>query len=411
MAMSLLFLNRSAGQRLLTLVLLGGVLLFLPRIPQAAEWSIRSSIDQFLGYDTNVRMRQIPQGSFLYKIIPVVSFKRETDVSEITADVLYGTQRYSDISGFDQDIQNYSLGGLYKTERFDWGFTANYSITPTRNSITQNAGNFNTASENISRTISPSLTYKANETNTLTLTPSYNDLSFTNAAASKFRNSNTININLAWQHLWSERYNSSVSMFYSIFESLRGNTGTQRNVTYDSYGVNISNEYTWTEKWKLSGTFGGRITDSNTSTAGSSASLGFLADVTVDYTGDRFSSAINFQRSLAPSFQGFLQQQTSAGWDIKYKISETLSASFNANILESTIINSATGQKDRQYISFQPVIAWKLSPDWTLSGSYRYRTQDRAQDSLDNATQSKSADSNLIMLTLNYNWQGLKLSR
>ncbi len=407
--MSLLYRSYLNRRPLAKHLLLGIALFNAPGIAVCAEWSLKSSIDQFLGYDTNVRMQEKAQGSFLYKIIPVLTLVHRTDVSEIKADAMYGTQIYTDIVGLDQDIQNYGLSGTYKTERIDWSLALNHSSTPSRNNATQSSGNFGATSINTTQSISPTLTFRLDEIDSLILAHTYSQTSFSNSSADNFRNYNTNNISLAWERTWSERYSSSVSTFYSIFESQTPITLAQPSSNFDSYGINFSNNYLWTEKWKLAGTIGVRQTESKTGST-TSSSVGFLADIGADYTGDNFNSGINFNRSLSPSNQGRLQEQTGISWNINYKITERLSSNFNIYYLESTQVNQIN-QSTRKNIIIEPGISWQMAPEWTLSGSYRYRTQDSNQDDFGNITGNRSAESNLLMLTLKYNWQGLSISR
>lgn len=386
---------------------LGIILLLLPGFVLCAEWSLKSSIDQFLGYDTNVRMQEQAQGSFFYKIIPVLTLSHKTDFSEIKADALYGTQIYTDVTGFDQDIQNYTLSGTYKTQQIDWGLVLNHSATPQRNNALQNSGAFASNSVNITQSVSPSLTYHVNEINSLILTPSYSTTSFSNADINTFRNYENLTINLAWQHAWTERYSTSLSPFYSKFKS--NGTSALSSINYSSYGINFSNSYNLSEQWQLSGTVGIRQTDTSGSSTNSS-SQGFLADLSANYTGDNISSGVSFRRSLAPSSFGRLQEQTDLSWTINYKIAERLSTNFNIYYLESTQVNLNT-QGTRKNIVIQPGINWNISPEWTLSGSYRYRSQDRNQDDSGNIVGNNFAESHLIMFTINYKWQGLSISR
>lgn len=376
-----------------------------PSPSQSAEWSLSGSVNQSLGYDTNVRMREEKQGSFEYKIIPELNFLHKTDVTEIKANASYGTQIYTDIENLNQDIQRYGLNGLYKTENIDWGLSGGYSVTPTRNTALQDTGDFESSSNNNSWSVSPFMTYRINETDSLNLTPSYTESSFT-GSPSNFRNNNTINANLAWQHLWTEQYSSALSLFYSTYDSQGSSSQGGTQINFDSIGANFSNTYALSENWKLSGTIGLRHTESEANSVKSS-SFGFLADTSVEYTGENFSSGINFSRSLKPSNQGQLQEQSRVGFDFSYKLAERLSASFNTSYQESTRINE-TDQGTRKNITVQPSINWQMTPDWTLTGSYRYRTQDRTQN---NAASNITVDSNLFMLTINYNWQGLSISR
>lgn len=403
-------------------------LLLLPGLSKAAEWSLQGSLDQSLSYDDNVFMRPdnfVPpqddkdqsRDSFQYRIIPVLTFMHKTDVSDIHADVLYGGQIFTDIPELDQKIQNYGLGSVYKTESFDWGVDANLSITPSRNTALQNSGIFNTNSDRTNWSVSPFVSYKIDEINTLTLTSSYSETTFSNINTdttdtdefnNNFNNNDSTEIDLAWKRDWSERYNSALSLFYSNFNSQllrQNNSGALNPISFDSVGINFSNTYSWSENWNLLGTVGGRYTES-TSNGSNSSSFGFLADVAVSYTGENFISGINFSRSLIPSNQGQLQEQTSVGLNFNYDILETLSAGLTTSYVHSTLINESNSQT-RENIIVQPSASWQLLPEWTLSGGYRYRIQDLKETNVING--SGFADSNLFYLSINYNWQGIKL--
>jgi hypothetical protein len=406
-----LFLNLLLRTKTLLQLLLTVVCLLIPGFSQGAEWSLKGSVDQSLSYDDNVRMQANPQGSFRYRIVPVLTFLHKTDVSEIKANATYGTQVYTDIPQFDQDIQNYGLSGLYKTERFEWGVASNFSVTPSRNTAVQDSGDFSNNSDRTHWSVSPSVSYRIDEVNNLILSPSYSESTFSSgtdsANNSNFRNNTTYNISLAWQRVWTERYLSALNLFYSNFDS-PGNTnaGLASSSTFDSVGINLSNDYLWSENLKLQGTVGVRHTESNANGV-SSSSFGFLANVGANYTGENFSSGINFSRSLTPSNQGQLQEQTGVGLNFRYKIAERLSTSFNIHYQESTNVN-AINTATRTNLVLEPAIHWQLAPEWSLGGSYRYRTQDRGDvNNLGDIT----ADSNLFMLSIDYNWQGLTLSR
>lgn len=399
----------------------------LPSLAQASEWSLRGSVDQSLSYDDNVFMISDGQtsdqslDSFQYRIIPVLTFQHKTDISEIHADALYGTQIYTDIEGLDQDIQNYGVGGLYKTERFDWNLSANLAITPSRNSAVQNSGVFNTNAESTTWSVSPSVSYKIDAINSLILSPSYSETTFSESGSTttnqgvfnnNFNNNTIANVDLAWQRRWTERYTSSVSVFYSKFESQQAQSTNVNSVNpsnFDSVGMNFSNDYDWSNNWKLRGVIGGRYTESTTGSQ-TDSSFGFLADAGITYTGEQFSSGLNFNRSLTPSNLGQLQEQTNLSLNFNYQILERLSTGFTANYQESSFVNS-TDPLDRKNLVFQPSISWQISPEWSLGGSYRYRVQEGLIDSNNNTTVNGEAESNLFSLTINYNWQGLRLAR
>lgn len=393
-----------------TIVVLPALLAVYCSTVEAAEWKIDSTINQSLSYDDNFQMTEEPVGSLIYQLTPTLNFDRNTDFWDIETDVSYGLQTYSDKTAIDQNPQRYGLITEYRAERSTLGLAANYSITPTRNTATAYSGNFtsNATSENWS--VSPNYSFKLSELDSLISSASYSQSTY---STDEFNDNENQSINLGWQRQWSERGHYSISVFYSSFKST-GQTGV--NSDSDSYGINLSANYSLSELWQLSGTVGGRMTDSTTETqvftgqivTDQNTSEGFLADLSAIYTGEKLSSSFSFSRSLIPSAQGQLTEQTSINLRLSYQLSEQLSANLGGSYQQTdsvnnndSINNTDNGLNNRTNISLSTGLDWKLAQDWVLSGSYLRRSQETTY----------TADANLFMLTLNYNWPGFSLSR
>jgi hypothetical protein len=72
-----------------------------------------------------------------------------------------------------------------------------------------------------------------------------------------------------------------------------------------------------------------------------------------------------------------------------------LAASLRAFLqLDSSPTNELGNNRDRNYVSVEPRVIYELTPNWDLSGSYRFRTQDT--DSADRAY------SNAFFVTVTY---------
>lgn len=401
------------------------------------EWSVKGNVNQNIAYDDNVFMTpdrpcvqndefSCPKDSFKYVINPLLTMQHRTDKSDVSAHASYGTQIYTDIEGFDQNFQNYGVNGLYKTERVDWGLNWNYAITPTRNSASQLSGRFNDNSNQNTWSVSPYATYKIDDKDSINLTPSYSETTYdtdpnntTNPNSNFFQDSKNYSINLAWQRLWSERYLSGVSFFYNRFDSqVLVNNGPGVSVassTFDNFGINISNTYLISDNWKIAAILGGRYTKSKIASIDNSTTFGFLADMNLDYTAENYTAGLHFNRALNPSSFGQLQEQTSIGLNFNYKILEHLSTNLTFNYQESTVVASQLDDRlannigDRTYFVIEPSVNWQFANDWTLGGSYRYRFQDIQDGNVANFT--GEADSNLFMISINYNWQGISLTK
>ncbi|CAG7856680.1 hypothetical protein MCAMS1_01256 [biofilm metagenome] len=413
--------------------------LFLSGYALCDEWSLKANVDQNLGYDDNVCMlpdnatgnvlcgqgRQ--RGSFKYMITPVLTFQHRTDTSNVSAHAIYGTQMYTDIPGFDQDFQSYGINSVYNTETIDWGLDWNYSITPTRNTAATESGRFDNRSDRNSWSISPTATFKLDEVNSFIVTPSYSETFFDKTAGDPgnnfFNDNKNYAINMAWQHLWSERFLSGVSFFYNRFESQIQVNDVDENgqpivstlpSAFDNFGINFANTYLISDNWKLTAVVGGRYTESEIGDE-RDTNIGFLADTSISYTGENFTAGLNFMRGLTPSTFGQLQEQTSVGLNFSYKVLEKLSTGLNFNYQESTttgfVPNSFNNFGNRTNFVIEPSVSWQFARDWTLGGSYRYRFQDVDQQGGVIGLFAGEADSNLFMISINYNWQGISVSK
>jgi|GEM_PF-664687 len=391
----------------------------------AAEWTVSGNLNQSLSYNDNVRMlSQNPEASAIYVLTPTLNFARKTEVWDVQGSASYGLQHYTDIEELNNNPQNYGLSTAYRTERSNTGLSASYSVLPSQNFAEQDTGNFasNASRENIS--VTPSYSYQFTELDSLISSASYSKSTYSNAGFgnngadfNNFNNNETKSINVGWQRQWSELFMQSISVFYSNYES----TG-QVSASSDSYGINLSSSYQLSEKWQFSGTVGGRITDTSTETAiipgllmmtDQNTSEGFLTDIGVHYTGESLSSNFSLSRSLVPSGQGQLTEQTRVSLDFLYQITERLSSGLTTSYQETdSVSNSNNGLGiSRTNIQVSPNINWKLTEDWLLSASYAYRQQERPNSTTIDNTRFGTAESNIFMLSINYNWPGLSISR
>jgi len=382
---------------------------------EAEEWRVNSTINQSLSYDDNFTMTEDPEGSMIYRLLPTLGLTRKTGVWDIEAGASYGVQTYTNKIVQDQKLQNYGLSTVYKTSHSNLGLRANYSITPTRNTALESSGNFVSNASSDTWSVSPSYSYQLTGQDSFISSASYSktaysatDINSTNSTTG-FNDSENQSINLGWQHKWTERLDFSLSPFYSNFKSALSESS--------SYGINLSSNYSISKQWLLSGTIGGRITDTTIETTVSpgqnvvdqSTSQGFLADLKGSYTGKKLSSSFGISRSLVPAAQGQLTEQTVIGFNLSYKLSERLSSNFGASYQQTDAVNNNSVRNgaalNRTNIMFITGLGWKLTQDCNLEASYQHKRQEiKNPDTI-------TADSNLFMLTLNYNWPGLNVSR
>lgn len=380
----------------------------------ASEWKVNGSIHQAISYDDNVVMREHSEASPIYALTPTLNIAHRTDVSEIKANASYGIQRYFDKTEFDRENQNYGISGRYSTEDIDWGLRANYSLTPARDTAEQESGDFSTDSDRETYSVSPTISYRLSELDSLLLSAHYTNTDYSEGDndGKAFDTPDNLNdyvdkgINLTWSRQWSELYTSSLNVFYSKYKSFSSDGVSPNQTKSDSGGANISLTYFLSEKWELFATVGGRMTKTKGFNGVSNTSAGYLIDSGVNYTGESVFAEFSIKKSLEPSSQGPLNDQFRINLDLEYKLTERLSLSvLNSYQHTESVIEEGGGNERRNY-TFNPSLNWQVARDWTLSGSYRYRYQKKPI-----GVAEETAHSNLYMLSVNYNWQGLSIAR
>jgi hypothetical protein len=377
-------------------VLAWAVLLSFSRLSLASQWTVDAKIQQQLGYNDNVRMSKTPQGSLHYTLTPVVNFSHKTANSLIDASASYGIQRYSSIKTLNRTLQNYHINAKYLTDLTVWEIAASMNIAPSLNTASMYSGNFSSNAERTTQSVSPSFSYKLNEIDSLKLHGNYSQTSY---SGNDFNNNQSYSVNLDWQRAWSDRFSNHISISYAAFSS-----DIQQSSTYN---LNLGLNFMLSEQWSVKSTVGGRLTNSE-SVASKNQSEGFLVNATLDYSGEKLSSQLGINRSLLPSSQGQLQEQDSLNFTLDYALSQKLSTSFSANYQRTNTTSLSNRSTSREYLTLQPALNWQIDSDWTISASYQYRTQNSATGQ---NTGVSSGFSNSVMLTINYNWQGLSLSR
>ncbi len=384
---------------------------------QAAQWKIDGKLDQYVGYDDNVFLRTDSdpngvEGSLIYLITPTLFLSRLSQNWDIQADLSYGYQWYFDVANgdLDQDRQNYNLSTEYRTERQTYGIKGGYKKLPNRYSAAEDTGIFD-ATTKTTWHIGPSWAYKLSEKDSLNLSADYSENTY---STDIFRPNTNITAKVSWARNWTERLLVSVDALYYYYDS--DTTQSLQNVfTSNNYGVTLTGDYKLSEQWGFLGHLGAYLSDADatntiTNTKTTDTSVGPLADLQVKYTGEIFTAALDAGVALKPNGNGGgLRQQVTTGLIVDYKITERLTAGMNLRYYQTELATSNVGpiniNDDRQNIDVTPTLTYALTRDWLVSASYRYRWQDRTN--LVNGT----ADSNLVYLTVQYNWQGFSFAR
>lgn len=371
---------------------------------QAAEWSVDGKLVQVIGYDDNVVMiRQPQQGSFEYLLTPTLNFAGRNAQWDIGGSASYGVHRYPDIPRLNYSPQHYSGFAEYRAERAQWRLNGSYDDTLNRNVAFEDTGDFASNSQRINWTIEPQFSYSLSKQETLTANAQYHQTTF---SSGNFSNNEGYQSTVAWSRQKSERLKYGITSFFSHWRF----SGFADGVA-DSYALSCNVTYQLTPTWDINTTAGGRFSDVRMNSplffnwGKSEQTFGFLGDISVNYQGKYWSTSGKIGRSITPSGLGTILEQTYASLSAQYQLDEHLKTGIRANYALSAAINQAQRMAndlaDRENFNIEPHLDWTITSEWQAVLSYRYQQQDSFFRS----------DSNAWMLTLIYNWQGLRIAR
>jgi len=366
---------------------------------QAAEWAITANVDPSTEYDDNVFMSEEEQDSVHFSVSPTVVVSHALENAETSVSLGYKIDRYTSLSDLDTDNPFARFDTTYQTERSQWGLAASYVESPSRTDAANDTGDFTTQSIITTKTVSPSYRYQLSERDNISVSASYSERKY---STTDFGDNETKSLTTAWQRQYTERLSGGISATVSNYQS-ESLTSSSEN---DNYNLSLTATYQWSETWQINGRVGARYLKSEqTNSLGvkeSNSSAGSSFNFTASRQGEIDSLTIGVSRELSPSSSGDVNEQTGLNITWSRDLSETLTANISGRYQETTSADD-DGNDKRENINFSPSLRWQLERNMGLNLSYNYRQQKRSDQD--------DVDSNALMLTLNYDWDGLRASR
>jgi len=366
----------------------------------AAEWALTATLNPSLEYDDNIFMREDKQGDYHASASPTLLVSRELENTVLSLSAGYVLDRYETARQLNTDNPFWRFSSQYQTERSQWGLDLSYAETTSRNDAADDTGDFETNAIVTSQSVSPSYRFQLSERDSLSLNATYSKRDYSTA---DFSNNKTRSLSSSWQHQFTERFNGGVSVSVSNTES----TGLLLTTDDNTYNVSLTSNYELSEIWSMGGSVGLRQLQSEQTdlfgTTIKSKSNGQSLDLNVSYNGDIDSFKIGLSRSISPSSTGDVNEVDKFNISLSRQLSETLTASLSASYQVTTSASDESSDK-RKNTQLSPSINWQFAPESSLSLSYNYRQQKES-------ALNTNVNSNGIMLTLNYDWEGLRASR
>jgi len=391
----------------------------------AAEWALKGSLGQQLHYDDNISLSTIRKESVAgYLLAPSLQASRKTGALDIALEGQGDIRRYDD-SRWDCNSYNLGSNNDYRAKRSVFSLSGGYAVSCSYSQQITDTGLLVPASQAENYRLAPSWTWQWTPRDQMTLGTSYSKTSYSNSlndSASNigtgFSGNDTYTVNLGGNHEWNRRLSLNEKLFFSNVQYTEPNASTQ-----NLFGFQLGANYKINRDWAISAGGGPlwvdtQLSSDSTSGQSSSLSLGSVANINLSYSTQLTQFSTGFSNAVNPSAIGQTLETSSTFANYSYHLTKHLLLDLTSNYSRSKSIggqsfDNSTNQFNRNYFTVAPGIAWELAKNWKLKGSYVYRWQDYQQDkNLQNFNlNAGTSDSNAVMFSLGYSWDGIRASR
>ncbi len=382
----------------------------------AAEWTLKGSLGQQFQYNDNIALSTIGKEAVVgYLLTPVLQAARKTESLDIGFQGQGDIRRYDD-SRWDCDNYNLGLNNAYRTKRSVFSLNGGYTVSCSYAQQLTQTGILVPNSQSTDYRVAPSWTWQWTARDQMILASSYSKTSYSNSLGGiasntdiGFSGNDTYAVNLSANHLWSRRLSLNGKLVFSNIQYTGSDSSTQ-----NLFGFQLGTNYTINHYWAVSASGGPVWVDTKQSSSGqaSSLSLGSIANISLNFNGQLAKFSGGYSNSVNPSAIGQTLQTRSIFANYSYRLSrhvvlDLVSSYSRSESIGGQSTDNITSQFNRSYFTASPGIVWELEKNWRLRGSYSYRWQDYQQDNNVANINTGVSDSNLVMLSLNYSWDGM----
>ncbi|MBN47236.1 MULTISPECIES: autotransporter domain-containing protein [unclassified Methylophaga] len=364
-----------------------------------AEYLVDADFSPTLKYDDNVELREDKEGSFSTEITPTLFLSRTTEDTFLGLDAGYRIEKFTSLSELDRQDPFVLFSSSATHERSEFGLDAQYSERAQRTIAEEDTGDFASDATVTTRSIAPRYQYQLTARDFIYTNLSYQERSYDE---DQFLDNDTYVMTGGWRRVFTERLTAGLALTYIDYEA----EAVNRTSEYEAYNLNVTSTYRLSELWSLAGQVGYNTLDSeNTIINGPTfkdTSSGMLYSLSAIYEGDLNNVSVEIAKALNPSGEGVVNEQESITVDWQRRIADQLNFGLRASYQETTAA-SDFDNTDREYMTFSPSLRWQFEENIALNMGYLFRKQegDTVQD----------AESNMVFVTLNYDWGGLLYSR
>jgi hypothetical protein len=405
----------------------------------AEQWMVQGSLGQQGQYNDNISLSSTQKDSvFGYLVTPTLQASRKSGALDLGFQGLGDIRRY-DNAQWNCDNYNLSSNNDYRaSSRSVFSLSGGYASSCSYAQQITDSGLLSANIQAVNYRIAPSWAWQWTALDQVRLTTSYVNTSYNGGGVSTQTTLNTLpsplnlvgndtyTASLAESHQWNRDLTLIGSVNFSTIKYAGSNTATPglgvntgTNISSQNlYSVLGGGNYVIDRFWSAAVSGGPVWVDTQQSQnslvsgQGGSLSLGSYGNIGLNYKGElsRFSATLS--NAISPSAIGETLQTQSAAADYSYSLTRHMLLNLGGNYSHSQTIGGQQGaipasQYSRNFYSATTGVAYEFSREWRVMGSYIYRRQEIQQDSVSSGTGA----SNLVMLSVNYTWDGIRQSQ
>lgn len=350
---------------------------FFSASAQAANVTIVLKTSERLEYDDNITRSFNSPGSVYGSLSTVSSdFGWQTPRLGITANLKSDFRRFAgpgktdNLNSFNQ---NASLGLVKRGLTSQFSLASNFSRQNTAFSELDDTDITNQDTDRLTFSLNSGWTYSVNSRNSLTLSGSATRVDFTKSstALSPFTN---LGAQAQWTHNLSVLTSVNSSLGWSFFKA--DDLAARKSNTL-SLSMGLSTRLS--PRLSISAGGGGNLTQTKRNLVAlgaivgrtSDTTLGFQANVAMEYALRNTRLSASLQQSLQPSADGRLNLVSSLGFNISHDINQFSAFTLATSATRRKANGSSSSGSNNQF-SVAPTYTYKLARDWNASIGYSF---------------------------------------
>lgn len=374
---------------------------------KAAEWSVTPSAAIRMELDDNKRLTLADHNAVIGNVSEGgLTFERRTERIRMSFTPSGRIQRFSDNGDgveLDSDDVFANLTTALTGERYLAQLGVNYSRQSSISTELDESGrviNVNVPVNNIS--VGPSFSYLTSERNTVQVSFGYADKFYENAENTGLIGYNNLSASVSDTYRLSETDDVFGTFFVSRFDPDEIEGIIRRDSVTDNLGFQGGMAVAFTETFNVSAALGWQysFTDTEFDLFGSTSEIesdtsGILANVSAQKQFERTTWNTLYSRAVSGTSEGQQNTQDRFNVNVRRNFLERLDGTVSYGFATNQRQLDTTGSTKNVITTVNAGLSYRLSPYWTLGGSYRYRLRSTE-------TTEEDAESNALFFTLNY---------